>query len=87
MYTMAKHTYNHKKSSEFSLKGGRTEKLVYLCKQLGATDYYTGLAAKNYIDTELFNNEEINIHWIDYAGYPEYPQLFGAFEHQVTHKS
>ncbi len=73
-----------KRSCEFSLKGDKTEKLVDLCLQLGATDYYTGPAAKNYINTELFHNEEINIHWIDYTGYAEYPQLFGAFEHEVT---
>lgn len=71
-------------SSEFTLPEGKTERLVYVCKALGATDYYTGPAAKNYMQDSLFTNEGINIHYYDYSGYPEYEQRFPPFTHGVS---
>jgi len=71
-------------SSDFILVDGKTERLIDLCKQLKCTDYYTGPAAKNYINEALFEQENIEIHYLDYTGYPEYPQLFPPFEHGVT---
>jgi hypothetical protein len=46
--------------------------------------YYTGPAAKNYIDEQLFEKENIQINYLDYSGYPEYRQLYGEFTHQVS---
>jgi hypothetical protein len=63
---------------------GRTERLVGLCKQAGATQYISGPAAKAYIEEELFNNEGIELRYMDYSGYPEYNQLFPPFEHGVS---
>jgi hypothetical protein len=77
-------TTNIRLSSDFKLAEGRTERLVDLCKQVGGTDYYSGPAAKNYMDEELFRAEGINVHYFDYSGYPEYPQLNGAFTHALT---
>lgn len=71
-------------SNEFILAEGKTERLVDLCKQLNATDYYTGPAAKNYMDESLFEKENIHVHYFDYSGYPEYPQLYPPFEHGVS---
>jgi hypothetical protein len=71
-------------SSDFILSEGKTERLVDLCKQVGATDYYSGPAAKDYMDEDLFGKENINIHYLDYSGYPEYKQQTKPFEHRVT---
>ncbi|MCX6291621.1 MAG: WbqC family protein [Bacteroidetes bacterium] len=71
-------------SDEFTLAEGKTERLVDLCVQRGATDYFTGPAAKNYMDENLFTKENIRVHYFDYSGYPEYPQLFPPFEHGVS---
>lgn len=72
-------------SWEFDLRGlGRNEKLIYMVKEVGGTDYYTGPKAKNYIDEELFRKNGINIHYLDYSGYPEYPQLYPPFVHEVS---
>jgi hypothetical protein len=71
-------------SSAFSLEEGKTERLVSICKQCSATDYYTGPAAKNYMDESLFEKENITVHYFDYSGYPVYRQLFGAFTHEVS---
>ena len=71
-------------SSDFTLMEGKTERLVDLCKQVGATDYYSGPAAKTYMDESLFEKENIAVHYFDYGGYLEYPQQFLPFEHGVT---
>lgn len=71
-------------SSEFTLAEGKTERLVDLCKQVKGTDYYTGPAAKNYMDETLFEQAGIKVHYLDYTGYPEYPQLNPPFTHAVT---
>jgi hypothetical protein len=62
----------------------RTERLISICQQAGATEYVVGPAAKAYLDETLFHRVGIEVHWFDYSGYPEYPQLFGPFEHRVT---
>jgi hypothetical protein len=71
-------------ATDFTLVEGKTERLVDLCIQRRATDYYTGPAAKNYLDESLFKKENIRVHYIDYSGYSEYPQQFPPFEHGVT---
>ncbi len=71
-------------SSDFELAEGKTERLVDLCKKVGATDYYSGPAAKGYMDESLFDAEGIKVHYFDYSGYPEYHQLHGEFAHDVS---
>lgn len=71
-------------SMDYSLIEGKTEKLVSLCKQAGATEYISGPAAQAYIDQELFRSENIALNYIDYSGYPEYQQLFPPFDHKVS---
>lgn len=71
-------------SSEFELKGDRSEKLLNICQELGADVYYSGPAAKEYMDVALFERNNIKVEWLDYSGYPEYPQLFGHFVHGVS---
>lgn len=70
-------------SRDFKLIEGKTERLVSICKDLGATDYYTGPSAKNYMDESLFFKENIGIKYFDYSGYHEYSQLNPPFEHGV----
>lgn len=71
-------------SREFELVEGKTERLVDICLKRGADRYYTGPAAKNYMDESLFENKGIEVNYFDYSGYPEYDQLFGEFSHFVT---
>jgi hypothetical protein len=71
-------------SMNYKLIEGKTERLVELCKQAGATEYISGPAAKDYIDRELFSKEGIKLTYIDYSEYPEYNQLFPPFEHEVS---
>lgn len=71
-------------SSDFQLVDGRTERLVDLCRQAGATDYISGPSAKAYMDESLMVEAGIGLTWFDYAGYPEYPQPWGEFTHNVS---
>ncbi|MBX7042425.1 MAG: WbqC family protein [Ignavibacteria bacterium] len=71
-------------SSEFQLKEEKTERLVDICMKLEATDYYSGPAAKAYMNEELFREQNISVHYFDYSGYPPYTQLYGEFTHAVS---
>ncbi|MEP7145694.1 MAG: WbqC family protein [bacterium] len=71
-------------SSEFDLLEEKTERLVDICKKTGATDYYSGPAAKAYMNEELFEKENIKVHYFDYTGYPVYNQMHGEFTHSVS---
>jgi hypothetical protein len=66
------------------LKEGKTERLVDLCRRVEGTHYLSGPAARDYIHPALFDASGIGLSFFDYAGYPEYPQRFGKFEHGVT---
>ena len=71
-------------SSSFPAIEGNTERLVEWCKHAGATEYLSGPAAKDYIDEQKFVDAGIQLSWMDYSGYPEYPQLYPPFEHSVS---
>lgn len=71
-------------SSGFFLHEEKNQRLIDICTALGATDYYSGPAAKSYMDEEKFNKNGIQVHYLDYSGYPEYPQLYVPFEHGVS---
>ena len=57
---------------------------VSLCRLAGATTYLSGPSARAYLDEAQFAEHDIALVYADYAGYPEYPQLHGPFDHHVT---
>ena len=71
-------------SSEFQIAGNATQKLLSICVQGGASDYFTGPAAKNYLDESLFKSAGIRVHYFDYNEYQSYRQLHGDFIHEVS---
>lgn len=71
-------------SQDYGLVEGKTERLVDLVKKAGGSEYISGPAAKDYIDSNLFAKAGIKLTWMDYSGYPEYPQRFPPFEHGVS---
>jgi hypothetical protein len=71
-------------STDYKLIEGKTERLVDLCQQAGATVYMSGPAAKDYIQPKLFEEANIKLLWMDYTGYPEYNQLYPPFVHPVS---
>lgn len=71
-------------SIDYKLIGDKVERLVNLCTQVGGTEYISGPSARNYINENVFTDQTIKLTWFSYEGYPEYPQLWGKFTHQVT---
>jgi len=71
-------------SREFVLADGKSERLLALCQELGATTYLSGPAASDYLDASIFEEANIKGEWMDYSGYQEYHQLFPPFEHGVS---
>ena len=71
-------------SRDFKLGADKNENLLEICKDCHATDYISGPAAKSYLDMALFQQEDINVTWMDYSNYPQYTQLHPPFDHGVT---
>jgi hypothetical protein len=72
-----------RRSSELGVPGSRCERLVAICRAVGADHYLTGDAAKDYLDEELFARAGIRVEYQQYQ-HPVYPQLHGDF---VSHLS
>ncbi|MBC7405127.1 MAG: WbqC family protein, partial [Cytophaga sp.] len=71
-------------SCDYTLVDGKTERLADLCVQAGGTEYISGPAARDYVQTSVFTDLGITLTWFDYTGYSKYPQLWGEFTHEVT---
>jgi len=71
-------------SWDYELVDGKTERLVALCLQAGATHYISGPSAQGYIEEDQFSRAGIVLEWFDYAGFPDYPQQWGDFLPTVT---
>jgi hypothetical protein len=71
-------------SSEYAGSGHKTERLLGICRAAGATRYLSGPAAREYLDEECFRSAGVEVEWMSYEGYPQYPQLHGPFEHGVS---
>lgn len=75
---------NFRFSSEFMLKEERSDRLLDICLKLKGTDYYSGPAAKEYMDEQIFDEAGVKINYFDYSGYTEYQQLYSPFDHGVS---
>jgi len=61
-----------------------SERLAVLTEAMGGTRYVSGPAARAYLDPAPFTRRGIEVTWMDYSGYPDYPQLWGSFEPTVS---
>lgn len=71
-------------STDYVLVEGKTDRLLNVCHQAGAAEYISGPSAKGYMDEALFETGKVKITYMDYSGYPEYPQLYPPFDHAVS---
>lgn len=62
----------------------QTERLVALCKKAKATTYLSGPSARNYLQEDLFKQENIQLEYMNYDKYVPYPQKHGAFISTVS---
>ena len=66
-------------SSDYTLIEGKTERLAGLVTSAGGDCYLSGPAAKDYIVDDVFRDAGIRLEYMNYEGYPAYPQLHGDF--------
>ena len=66
-------------SGEFSPSGDKSEKLLGICLESGATQYLSGPSAQGYLDTALFSRHGVEVQWMMYPAYKSYQQLWGGF--------
>jgi hypothetical protein len=72
------------RASDFELVQGRNERLISLCRQVGASTYLSGPSARGYIDDDAFRSAGVSVEYMSYDGYPQYEQLHPPFEHGVS---
>jgi hypothetical protein len=66
------------RSSALGIGGSQSERLVNICRSLDASSYYSGAAARTYLDTSLFERHGIHVGWQDFL-HPVYAQQHGPF--------
>ncbi|HTL37669.1 MAG TPA: WbqC family protein [Kofleriaceae bacterium] len=67
------------RSSALGLEGAKTDRLIDMCKKLGARCYLTGSGgSSSYLDAEKMGRSGIGVIWQDFQ-HPVYPQRHGAF--------
>ena len=71
-------------AATFAADGTGQERVLNLLAALEADVYVSGPSAQAYLDPASFAARGVQIHWKDYSGYPEYPQLHPPFEHAVS---
>jgi hypothetical protein len=71
------------RSSSLSASGSKTDRLIDILSQVGATEYISGPSAKDYIEEEKFSSAGIKLKYMVY-NYPEYPQLYPPYDPQVS---
>ena len=70
-------------SSELSVKGAKTDRLINLLHAVGGKTYLSGPSADSYLEKDRFREAGIVLEYKSYS-YDPYPQLWGGFEGAVT---
>lgn len=65
-------------ASELNVGGGKSERLVNICRHFGATHYLSGASAREYLDPTVFEAAKIEVVWQDFQ-HPVYPQRYEGF--------
>jgi hypothetical protein len=71
------------RSSQLQATGTKTTRLIAILRELGATRYLSGPAARDYLEPQQFDDAGIALEWMTYD-YPEYPQLYPPFDPFVS---
>lgn len=73
-------------SKNFDLSGEKINRLINILKQLKATEYISGPAAKDYLSgaEHLFDQNGIRLTYKNYDAYPVYKQMREPFNHGVS---
>jgi len=72
-----------KRSSELSVTGQKTDRLIAILSQLGADHYISGPSARDYMVEERFMEAGITLEYMVY-NYRQYPQLYPPYDPNVS---
>lgn len=64
------------RSSELQVDGQQTERLVNLCKEVGATTYLSGPGGKRYMDLDAFPAAQLDLRFQEFQFPKSYAQMF-----------
>ncbi len=67
-----------RRSSEWALPGSGHERVLAYCRELGATSYLSGPAARSYLDEPSFAEAGVQLEYLAFD-HPTYPQIHGEF--------
>lgn len=71
------------RSSQLHADGTKTDRLVSILQQVGATHYISGPSARAYLDETKLADAGISLEYMQYA-YPEYGQFHPPFDPHVS---
>ncbi len=71
------------RSSDYNNDLKSTERLIDFMSKLNGDIYITGHGARNYLNHELFEKNNIKVEYMNYEHIP-YPQLYGDFNQYVS---
>jgi hypothetical protein len=70
-------------SRDFSLPDEKNFRLIEICKTLRAGKYVSGPSARDYLNSDFFSSEGIEVLWFEYR-YRNYNQLWGVSDQHVS---
>lgn len=70
-------------SSLKGISGTKTDRLIQILTQVGATHYISGPSAIDYIEKSKFEQAKISLEFMNFT-YPDYPQRFPPFDSQLS---
>lgn len=66
------------RASELAVAGRKTDRLIEICRRLGATRYYSGAVARAYLDVDQMRAAGIEVEFQDFR-HPVYAQVYRPF--------
>ncbi|MBX9769068.1 MAG: WbqC family protein [Bdellovibrionales bacterium] len=71
-------------SSELKKTGDKSgEKILNICEEIRCGHVLNGPASREFMDEKKFVDKNVTLAYMEYS-YPEYPQLYPPFTHQVS---
>lgn len=74
---------NFHNASDFPEVADASERILGICKKLQSHTYVSGPAAQDYLNLEIFKENNIKVEWFNYSK-KQYEQLWGDFDQFVS---
>jgi hypothetical protein len=70
-------------SSDLSVEGTGSDRILNLCRAVGAKSYLSGVSGRDYLDLDSFRREHIDVEFQEFH-HPVYDQAYPGFEPQMS---